>query len=126
MEAVRTVFEQFARGDFSAWSEVGPDFEFITSPDMPDPGTYTGEAADRYRQAWLDSFEELQMEALELVDAGERIVVAEVVQRGRPRGTEIAVEGRWWQVITFRGDDVVRIENFTGRAEALAAARLSS
>jgi ketosteroid isomerase-like protein len=105
---------------------VGPDFEFITSPDMPDPGTYTREAADRYRQAWLDSFEELQMEALELVDAGERIVVAEVVQRGRPRGTEIAVEGRWWQVITFRGDDVVRIENFTGRAEALAAARLSS
>jgi ketosteroid isomerase-like protein len=121
VEALRTVFDQFARGDFSAWSEVASDFQFVTSREMPDPGTYTGEEADRYRQAWLDSFEGLRMEALELIDAGDK-VVAEVVQRGRPRGADAAVEGRWWQVITFRGDQVIRIENFTERAEALTAA----
>jgi ketosteroid isomerase-like protein len=64
------------------------------------------------------------MEALALIDAGDR-VVAEVVQRGRPRGADVVVEGRWWQVITFRGDEVIRIENFTERAEAFAAAGLS-
>jgi ketosteroid isomerase-like protein len=124
VDALRAVFDQFARGDFSAWSEVAPDFEFVTSPEMPDPGTYTGQEADRYRQGWLDSFEGLKMEALALIDAGDR-VVAEVVQRGRPRGADVVVEGRWWQVITFRGDEVIRIENFTERAEAFAAAGLS-
>ena len=124
IEALRAVFDQFARGDFSAWSDVASDFEFVTSPEMPDPGTYRGKAADRYRQQWLDSFEELKMEAIDLIDAGDK-VIAEVTQEGRPRGSDHAVKGRWWQVITFRGHEVIRIENFTRRAEAMKAAGLS-
>jgi hypothetical protein len=51
--------------------------------------------------------------------------VASVLQRGQPRGSDIPVESRWWQVITFRGDGVARIEMFAGRADALEATGLS-
>ncbi len=124
MEIVRTAFEQFARGDFSAWADFPDDFEFVTSPELPDAGTYRGEAALRWLTAWVESFEELTVEATEISDAGDKVVVA-ILQRGRPRESETVVEGRWWQVVTLRGGEVARIESFPERAQALEAAGLS-
>ena len=40
VDAVRTLHDQFARGDFSALADTADDFEFVTSPEMPDAGTY--------------------------------------------------------------------------------------
>ncbi len=124
MEIVRTAFEQFACGDFSAWADFPDDFEFVTSPELPDAGTYRGEAALRWLTAWVESFEELTVEATEISDAGDKVVVA-ILQRGRPRESETVVEGRWWQVVTLRGGEVARIESFPERAQALEAAGLS-
>jgi ketosteroid isomerase-like protein len=38
VEVVRAAFEQFARGDFSAWADLPDDFEFVTSTELPDAG----------------------------------------------------------------------------------------
>jgi ketosteroid isomerase-like protein len=124
VEAVRAAYERFARGDFSPFEDLGEDFEFVTSPELPDAGTYRGEAAIRWMKAWVDSFDQLTIEATELIDAGEVVVVA-LLQRGRPRGSQTVVEGRWWQTVTLRGGEIARTESFPERAQALEAAGLS-
>ena len=126
VEAIRTVFHQFARGDFGRWFALTTeDFEFVTSPDIPDAGTYYGEEARRWITAWVRSFEGHTMEATEITDAGGDGVFAGFLQRGHPRGSRSAVEGRWWLVATFRQGGIARIEVFDDRAEALEAAGLS-
>jgi ketosteroid isomerase-like protein len=124
VEIVRDAYEQFARGDFSALERVAHGFEFVTSPELPDAGTYRGEAAIGWMKTWVDSFEDLKMEATEIIDAGDKVFVA-LFQRGRPRGSHTVVEGRWWQVVTLREGEFARAETFPERAQALEAAGLS-
>ena len=126
-ENVKTVldlFERFASGDFSPLDNVADDFEFVTSPEMPDAGTYRGKDARRWILTWVQSFDGLTIEAEETIDAGDTVVAA-IVQRGRVPGGDTFVEGRWWTVWRFRGPDFFRAEGFPTRAEALEAAGLS-
>src|SRR5688500_14922829 len=109
VEAMQQMYGQFAQGDFGPMSEVPDDFVFVASPELPDAGTYRGDAARRWMRAWVESFEGLTMEATEIVDAGDRVFVS-LTQRGRPRGSESIVEGRWWQVATFAGSEMVKAE----------------
>jgi ketosteroid isomerase-like protein len=74
-------------------------------------------------RAWVDSFEELTMEATEMIDAGKKVVVG-LHQRGKPRGSTTVVEGRWWQVVTLREGLIVRSETYPVRGQALEAAGL--
>ena len=99
------------------------DFKFVTAAEMPDAGTYRGQEAIDWILAYIDSFDGYE-EATEIIDAGDKVVVA-VLQRGRPRGSELLVESRWWQVLTLQDAGVTRIEIFSQRAEALEAAGLS-
>ncbi len=123
VEAVRARYGQFARGHFSRMADVADDFELVTTPENPDAGTYRGEAAIRWLTAWVESFDGHTIEATEIIDAGDKVVLA-ILQRGRPRGSQTVVEGRWWQVLTFRGGVVARVETFQERAQALEAAGL--
>jgi ketosteroid isomerase-like protein len=125
VEAMRAAFEQLSRGDFSAAFEaVTDDFEFVTAPEMPDAGTYRGQEARDWIRAYIASFDGFTQDATEITDAGDKLLVA-VIQRGRPRGSDMPVESRWWQVTTFRSGSVIRIEMFAERAQALEAAGLS-
>ena len=125
VEVVRALFEPLARGDFSRWfDEVTDDFVFVTSPDLPDGGTYQGEAARDYIMACVESFEGHTMQASDFIDGGDKVSL-EFLQRGRPRGSEVPVEGRWWLVMTLAGGAVARAEAFDEREQALEAAGLS-
>ncbi len=124
VDVVRATYAQFARGNFVPVSEFGDDFELVTSPENPDAGTYRGDAAREWLLAWAGSFDEFTMEATEIVDAGDKVLVA-VLQRGRPHGSDTVMEGRWWQVLTFRGGEPARSEMFADRAQAREAAGLS-
>ncbi len=120
---VRERYERFSRGDFSQMADVADDFELVTTRENPDAGTYRGEAANRWMAAWVESFEGHTIEATEIIDAGDNVFLA-IHQRGRPRGSQTVVEGRWWQVVTLRGGVVTRVETFQERAQALEAAGL--
>jgi ketosteroid isomerase-like protein len=124
VEIVRAGYERAARGDFGSFEDFADDFEFVTSPEMPDAGTYRGETAKEWITSWVGSFEGLMMEATEIIDAGDKVLVG-IFQRGRPRGTGTTVEGRWWQVMTFRDGLIARSELFPERAQALDAVGLS-
>ena len=60
----------------------------------------------------------------EVIDAGDHVIHA-IHFRGRGRGSGIVVEGRAFQVFTFRGGKAVHWEEFSERAEALEAVGLS-
>ena len=125
VEAVRAAFEQFSRGDFSAAFEaVTDDFEFVAAPEMPDAGTYRGQEARDWIRAYIASFDGFTQEATEIIDGGDKLLIR-IIQHGRPRGSDMPVESRWWQVTTFRSGSVTRIEMFAERAQALEAAGLS-
>ena len=57
VETVRAILDRTAQGDFSRWlDDFTDDFVFVTSPDIPDAGTYRGEAAKEWLTAWVESF----------------------------------------------------------------------
>ncbi len=125
VETVRAILDRTAQGDFSRWlDDVTDDFVFVTSPDIPDAGTYREEAAREWLTAWVESFGEHTIEGSDLIDAGDKVFY-EILQRGNPPGGQVAVEGRWWIVNTFREGKIARIEAFDERADALKAAGLS-
>ena len=123
VDALRTAFGMYARGDFSPIGMLGDEFELVISPEATDAGTYRGEDARRWLRAWVASFEGMTIEATEILDAGDKVFLG-MTQRGRPPGSTASVEGRWWQVSTFREREIVRVEMFPDRAQALEAAGL--
>ena len=124
VDALRANFDQFARGDFSAYVQLPDEFELVTAPEMPDAGTYRGEAGRRWLAAWVESFDRLTLEATEFIDAGDRVFI-ELIQRGAPRDGGIPMELRTWSVTTVRDGIVARIELFLARSPALAAAGIA-
>jgi ketosteroid isomerase-like protein len=123
VEALRAALERFAHGDWSPFFALSDDFEFVSGPEVPEAGTYRGEEAQRWLRGWRATFEGMTIEATEFLDAGDKVLVG-TTGRGRLRGSAASVEERWWMVLTFRGREVVRIEMFPDRADALAAAGL--
>ena len=123
VDAVRATFQRVARGDFSGTADLADDYEMVTAPEMPDAGTYRGEEARVWLNAWVDSFDSLTLDPVELLDAGDR-VFAEFVQRGTPRGGSTSVELRTWSVSTFTEGILRRTELFMSRSQALEAAGL--
>jgi ketosteroid isomerase-like protein len=124
VDAVRAIFDRTARGDFSRWFDLNTeDLVFVTSPDIPDAGTYRGEAATEWVTSWVESFVGHTIKASDFIDAGDKVFF-EILQRGRPPGSQVAVEGRWWVVTTFRAGAIARVEVFDERGEALEAAGL--
>jgi ketosteroid isomerase-like protein len=101
VQIIREMHEQFARGDFSEFANLTDDFVFVASPELPDAGTYRGEAATRWMTAWVESFDGHTIEATEIIDAGDKVFVA-LFQRGRPHWSQTVVEGRWWSCVTLR------------------------
>src|SRR5262245_19537237 len=82
------------QGDFSRWlADVTADLGFVTSPDLPDAGTYREEAAKEWLTAWVESFVGHRIEGSDFIDAGDKVFY-EILQRGRPLGSRVAVEGR--------------------------------
>ncbi len=70
---------------------------------------------------WVASFDHLTIEATEIIDAGDRIVLA-IRQRSRPHGSRTVMEGRWRQVVTIHTGKATRLETYIDKAAALEAA----
>lgn len=119
---VRKVYEAWTQGDFGAGAALFDEATvFILSPDFPDAGIYMG-AKDvaRYMRGFLEPWEELTVECLELTEIGDT-VVAEVKQEGRGTLSGALTGFSYFQVWTFRGGTLVRLENLMHREQADAA-----
>ena len=82
------------------------------------------EVARYMREIFLPEWEGLVIAGDEFLDAGDSVVV-HVHQHGTGRQSHAFGELRYFQVWTFRGTSVIRIESVMERADALEVAGLS-
>ncbi len=131
-ENVETIGAMFAifndRGVGPATEAFGdllaPDFALEEAAGLPDPEAYTGREAFIENMAKLEeSFEELRMEPLEIVDLDEKVIVV-VSMSGRGQGSSVPVEMTFAQLWTLRDGKAVSLRDFATKAEALEAVGL--
>jgi ketosteroid isomerase-like protein len=70
---------------------------------------------------WKAEWDDYKVMPEEFVDLGDRVVVT-VRLRGRGRGSGIEIDARFYDVYTLHDGKIVRMDQFTERAEALEAA----
>jgi ketosteroid isomerase-like protein len=89
-------------------------------------GVYCGpdEVARFMREIFLTEWDGLAIAGEEFVDAGDSVVVR-VDQRGTGRQSRAPGQLRYFQIWTFRGPSVIRIESVMDRVDALEAVGLS-
>jgi ketosteroid isomerase-like protein len=125
VEAVRRVYERWARGDFTASMDLlDAQAVLVIGSDFPDAGTYEGlEGIREYMRGFLEPWTRVTIAAEELTDAGDAVLAA-VHQSGTGESSGVETELRYFQVWTFRDGKVGRLEGFRDRARALEAAGL--
>lgn len=127
IEIVRTSYEAINNLDFDAvLNFVDPDVVIIDAS-RPDPSSPDGawrgrEGWGRFLLDWVDSFDEVRYEAVDVFAIGD-VIVSEVVVHGRGRSSGIPVENRRFHVFTFRNGKGTRLEVCAERDEAVSAAQ---
>ena len=123
MEIVRSIFADWARGDYASADWADPDIEFVGADAMESKGINgLSERWGEFLEAW-DHFSTL---AEEILDASDDRVLALVRFRGRGRGSGTPVtDFSGANLFTFRDGKVVRLVLYTDTQEALEAAGLS-
>jgi ketosteroid isomerase-like protein len=127
VEMVRRIYGQWAEGNFRAAVELyDPLILLVQGEGFPEQGTYLGlDGIGDYMATFLEAWERVTIEALEVFAAGDS-VVAKVVQRaiGRESGI-VPTEFEYFQVWSFRGGRVIRLDVIRDRDEALRAVGIS-
>ena len=126
VEAVRGIYEEWKRGNFRAGVDLyDPLALFIPFADFPADEYYIGKDGIRdFMLAFLAAWTSLTMAAEDFVEAGDSVVVT-TRWHGVGKESGIPTERRVFDVWTFRGKTVVRVEFYSDRTEALEAAGLS-
>jgi ketosteroid isomerase-like protein len=125
VEVVRRIFENWGRANFRAGVELfDPHVLLVLRPEFPDAGVYLGpDEIATYTRDLLASWADFAMEAEDFFEAGDSVVV-QIHQHGVGLSSGAVTELRYFQVWTFRGDAIVRIESIGEREQALEAVGL--
>jgi ketosteroid isomerase-like protein len=126
-EAYAALSAAIRSGDFDAYFReyMHPEIEWVPMKGALDADVSVGHEAVKARlTAMLDVMGKPEIEAEEIIDAGEKVFIA-IRIAGRGRGSGIDMEAHWFHVLTPRDDKLVRIEWYASRPEALEAAGLS-
>jgi ketosteroid isomerase-like protein len=124
VEIVRNSLDALNRGDWDATlKDAAPDFEIDFSRAIgPQHGVFRLDQIRGFLDEFLELWESLRIEADELIEAGEHVVVPVTgYMRGRD-GIEVTARRTW--VYTIREGAIVRFCQFQERQEALEAAGL--
>jgi ketosteroid isomerase-like protein len=123
VERYRQALDAFNRRDRAAWAALSdPELENVPPRDWPESDSLRGYEAvwDFFVEA-QDAWEESPFENVELIDAGNDKVVADVRREARGKASGASVAWNYWLVVTFRNGKAWRMEWFADRAEALEA-----
>ena len=99
--------------------------ECFPAKDQPDSRSFRGpEAFARYVRAWLDVFDEYEIEPREFIDAGEYVVVVGHIRgRAQVTGIEVSDEEAW--LLRFRDGKAIEYRECRTKQKALKAAGLA-
>ena len=126
VESVRRGMEAFNRRDFDTALQYMTE-DATWAPFLARTETSLLQGRSEIRAAWERQFEvmDLRAEVLEVVaDASDRVVTRTLI-KGRGHGSDLPIEGRFVQVVTFRNGLITSVESYEGVQEALDAAGLS-
>jgi ketosteroid isomerase-like protein len=126
LEIVRRGVDSFNRRDLATLlGDFDEDIEWAEDPRYPGADTFHGPSGvERSIRKWWDAFGEITMQVDEMIDLGDRVVLAGRVH-ARGHDSDVSVEGPFGGVYEFRAGKVVRVQVLASREEALEAARLS-
>jgi ketosteroid isomerase-like protein len=125
---------EIARRVYAAWNSddwepalafFAEDVVWTPAREDPDPEPHRGRAGvRRFWAQWEELFDNINIEAEELIELGDR-VVSRLHVTGTGKGSGISVDQRVYQVVEFRSGSIVRVDEFYDRPKALEAAGLS-
>ena len=120
---------------FAAYSERGvdgllecldPEIEWQSRIDLPDADLYRGhDGVRRLNERFEEDLEGMYYELEELIDAGDGLVVFVFHWGGTGRGSGARVESRdeaW--LFRVSGSNVIRVDEYRNKQEAMEAARV--
>ncbi|MHB8234094.1 MAG: nuclear transport factor 2 family protein [Solirubrobacteraceae bacterium] len=125
MEIVRQSWAAFADSGLDAMTEFwDADINWRAIEGAPDDvGEMQGlDAARRYCQDWLDTFDELTSVPEEVIDVGDDRVVGVQRVTGRARLSGVQTELHYAVVYELRAGKIVRVREYADREQALKAA----
>jgi len=126
VEVVRRAITAFIEGNYERLIDLSdPQIEYDVSRTSPESRVARGpEEVLAVLQDWVDTWDDHQVELIELIDAGGERVVAVIQERGKLKDSETWVEHPRGVVYTVRDQRVLRYEEHVDRAQALKAAGL--
>jgi ketosteroid isomerase-like protein len=125
-EVVRALFEAWNAGEEldAYFSRFHPQLVYHPRADEPDPSPHVGrDAYERLVRGFVDSFSEVTFEVLELIDAGDRVIVPTVLH-ARMRDSEAEVSDTYVFVSKIRDGLIVEAWEYRTKEEALDALAL--
>ena len=98
-----------------------PEIEWVEDPIRADGRIYRGHDGVRESfERWLEDFETYRFEAESITDHGDRVLVT-AVEHGRGSASGAEVSSRIYIVVIFRGEKILRYQEFYDEQDALAA-----
>ena len=109
VEAIEHVYRRWAEGNYRAGLELyDPGMTLEIHNPIPDAGIYEGvDGLQRYMRRFLETWDEYEIRADGIEAEGDSVIV-NVHHAGTASGA--AVEMNYFQVWTFDGDRVVRVD----------------
>ena len=126
VDIVRQTYAAWDRDDRAqALAFFADDVVWTPAREDPDPEPHRGrEGVRRFWGQWEELFDNIRIDAEELIEVGDR-VVSRLHVTGSGKGSGIDVDQRVYQVVELRDGAIVRVDEFYARSEALDAAGLS-
>jgi uncharacterized protein len=127
IELVRRMLDIYNERSFAENAElIDPEIVWdLSRVELPEGASYTGRLElSGFVETWEEGFESEHVEAEEILDAGDRVVVL-VRHRGRGRFSGIDVDQTYAMVWTLRDGRAARMDLYPTRAQALEAVGLS-
>jgi ketosteroid isomerase-like protein len=130
VEIMRAAFEAWNARDMEAvFAHFHPELVYHPRADEPDPSPHVGrDAYERLVYGFIDTFSEVTIEILEVIDAGDHVItstVLHVVLRGQGSASGAGVSDTYVFVFKLRDGLVVEGWEYRTKQEALEAVGLS-
>jgi ketosteroid isomerase-like protein len=122
---LRRSFEGFERGGLDVVARFWhPDIEWrAVEGAADDVGVMTGtDALRRYYQDWIETFEDLRAEVVEVILESDDRVAALIYHSGRGRASRVVTDGRYYVACTIRDGLILSGREYETREQALEAA----
>ena len=122
VEVVRELWDAYSHGDFDRVIALTDPYVVLVS--LEEGPLYGPDAVRANYARWMEAWEgEPDTTVEEVIGVGDHVFVIACFQ-GRGRGSGVRVKQRLYEVYTLRNGRILRVDEFSDRAEALEAVGL--